>query len=163
MRIPIDPVSLPYARYVLRDLNIQPVEAQLPVIGGTQYVDLNTNSGIEIANVLTRLKHLGVIILWNLVATQPPDEIPMPIPSLTALNPASAPHNTGLTLTAVGANFIPGCEIGFGGKPRPTTFIDSGHLSTSLSKQDITPPGSYLVRVRNPEGDLSNPLPFTST
>jgi len=163
-RIPINPVSLPLVRHILRDLNIYPEECSLPIIGGVQYVDLNASSLVEAGNVLTRFKAEGVVILWNQVATAPPDEIETPIPVLTALNPASAPHNSSLTLIAIGSNFVRGCEITFRGKPRPTTFIDSDNLSTPLTNKDITPPGVYPVTVVTPVEFFGSEVRyFTST
>jgi hypothetical protein len=49
LRIPIDPVSLPLAEHVLRDLNISP-EVHFPIISGIQYVDLTMILTTQIVN-----------------------------------------------------------------------------------------------------------------
>jgi len=161
MLIPIATTVLPLVRAMLRDLNMDPVESQLPVLGGIQYVDLNAGSMIEQAHIITRLKTISGAILL----TQPirPDEVPAPLPTLAALSPASAAHNTALTLTAQGSNFVYGCEISFAGKIRATTFIDGGNLSCALVKQDIAKAGTFPVFVITPRKNPSSTLLFTST
>jgi len=140
---------------------MDPIEAHLPVVGGVQYVDLNTNSTTEQAHVLTRLKTVPGAILLTVPVL--PDDAPAPLPVLSALSPASGPHNTGFTLTVQGANFVSGCEINFGGKLRTTTFINSASLSCSLAKGDISKTGNYPVFVLSPRKNSSGTLLFAST
>jgi IPT/TIG domain len=161
MRIPISPASLPLVKGILQDLNMHPIEAQLPIIGGIQYVDLNTDSSNEQASTITRIKTLAGAVLLTMPTL--PDEMPPPIPVLSSLSPASGSHNSGLTLTAGGSNFVNGCTIYFGGKPRKTTFIDAGNLSALLVKQDISPARAYPFSVVSPRGHASGTLLFTST
>jgi hypothetical protein len=162
LRAPFDPVFLPTVRHVLRDLNIYPIEAQLPVLDGVQYLDLSGSGIMEQINVLNRLKLEGVKYLSPPVE-RPPDAVETPFgPELYAIVPASAPDNKALTLSAKGANYVNGSAINFDGIPRSTEFIGFNDLACNLSKSDI-PKGDSPVFVVNPDGATSEVLIFTST
>jgi len=157
MRIAVAATDLALVHYVLSDHNIRPVAAQLPVIGGVQYVDLTSFGTIEQLNVLNALKQAGVAFLGDVVSGEP--EVP-PFPVLTALMPATMPYNIGFNLQVQGANFQSQSWINFDGKLRSTVFTGPTSLSCSLSNRDGWSPGEYPVYVVNPGGQLSNVLTF---
>jgi len=143
-------------RHILRDLNIPP-EVSLPIVGGVQYIDLSGYDTIEQVNVLTALKAAGVKF------TSPPAEPPTVItaPTLTLLVPASATHNTSITLQVQGTNFVNGSKINFGANAEKTTFVSATSLTCTLAKRDLALKGLYPVTVNNPDGQTSNMLAFT--
>jgi hypothetical protein len=141
---------------------MQPVDAQLPVIAGVQYIDLSDFGELETINALTQLKLLGVAFISP--PLEPPSiaAIKPAIPVLHSLVPASASYNQGLTLYARGANFVNGAVINFNGSSRTTVFLSPTNLGTNLAKTDISPEGNYPVYVINPTGLTSITLNFTS-
>ena len=87
-----------------------------------------------------------------------------PLPTLTALNPnAAAVGDRGLTLTAIGTNFVPGATVRFNGNDRSTTFVSSTQVNALILESDLAIAGKATVRVVNPEpgGGQSGPLEFT--
>ncbi|HMV84014.1 MAG TPA: PKD domain-containing protein [Blastocatellia bacterium] len=85
------------------------------------------------------------------------------VPTLVGLNPAVA--NVGVPnigLTVVGRNFSVNSVIRWNGSNRPTTFINSTTLSTTLTTADTATAGIGNVTVFTPEpgGGTSVTLPF---
>jgi len=98
-----------------------------------------------------------------------------PLPTLTSLSPASALAGTGgFTLTANGTNFVPQSTLYWNGSARPTTFVNKGQVTASISASDVQSTGTAQISVANssPGGGNSNtlnlqigatPLAFTYT
>ena len=67
-------------------------------------------------------------------------------PSITQLSPisvlASAP---GFSLQVIGRSFLPGAVVRWNGSDRPTTFVDSGELTATISGGDLAAPGTVEV------------------
>lgn len=94
--------------------------------------------------------------------------VPLPTPSLrpavASIAPASA--NAGaasLTLTVTGSTFAPGAVVRWNGMDRPTTFVDSTHLTAQIPSSDVRAIGRAAVSVYlgGRGGGLSNPVNFT--
>ncbi|MDX2178050.1 MAG: IPT/TIG domain-containing protein [Bryobacteraceae bacterium] len=83
-------------------------------------------------------------------------------PSLVLLSPASVLAGApGFTLTAGGANFLPGAQIFWGGSALSTTFLSPTQLTAPVPASLIAAPGAVNVTVQNPGGAASNPQPFS--
>ncbi|MGI8746671.1 MAG: IPT/TIG domain-containing protein [Bryobacteraceae bacterium] len=85
-------------------------------------------------------------------------------PALSAVSPATA--NAGaasLTITLTGSGFVPGAVARWNGTDRPTTFVDSTHLSAQIPASDVAAVGHATVSVflASRGGGLSNPLNFS--
>jgi hypothetical protein len=53
------------------------------------------------------------------------------------------------TLTVTGTNFNQTSAVQWNGNSRPTTFVDSMHLTAAIPATDIAQPGTAMVRVAN--------------
>lgn len=75
-------------------------------------------------------------------------------PTITSLAPASADAGgPGFTLTVNGTNFASDSVVQWNGADRPTTFVNSGQLTATISAADIAVPNAFLpVTVTNPGG-----------
>ena len=86
-------------------------------------------------------------------------------PTLTVIDPVAA--NAGgpdFILTANGGCFDANSTVLWNGSPRPTTIINPGQLTAIISATDLNTTElitSALVTVRNGNGQVSGPLPFT--
>jgi hypothetical protein len=92
----------------------------------------------------------------------------LPIPSATALSPATAPAGTReFTLTVEGSDFTPATLVRWNGQERPTTFVSDTRLTTTISATDVLTTGTVPItvgyhRYYNYASDgASNALPFT--
>jgi hypothetical protein len=86
-------------------------------------------------------------------------------PILNSIDPASAPPGPlGRAFNTYGSNFVSGADILFDGVPtvNKATFINAAMLSTNLGSE-VDVPGTKQVTVRNPDGTVSNAMPFTVT
>ncbi len=102
----------------------------------------------------------GVGASGNLPFTITPP--PLPPPVLSALTPNSA--NVGsaaFVLTVTGANFVNGAIVYWNGTARATSFTSATQLLAQISAADLAVAGVANVTVGNPNGALSNALPFT--
>ncbi|MBK7917767.1 MAG: beta-propeller fold lactonase family protein [Chloroflexi bacterium] len=90
-----------------------------------------------------------------------------PTPSITGLEPASAPARGAVSLpvivTIYGENFVQGAQARWQGASRPTTFISETELQMTLTAYDLAFPGFGAITVLNPApgGGESNPATFT--
>jgi hypothetical protein len=86
-------------------------------------------------------------------------------PSINTLSPSSViAGSAGLTLTVVGANFVPGSEITWNGTARPTLYLSATSLQTPLADADVATARSVQVAVQDPQTDggaSSGNLSFT--
>src|SRR5262249_51206064 len=75
-----------------------------------------------------------------------------PVPTVVSLSPgAAAVGASGLILTVYGANFVPGAVVRWFGASRPTTFLSSSRLSTTIAATDMALPGTVDITVFNPD------------
>ncbi len=87
------------------------------------------------------------------------------VPTITSLSPPSAVvGSAGQTVTIIGTNFVSTSTVTYNG-PSPShtaTFVDSTHLTISLSTSDLETAGAYPVVVTNPTpgGGPSNSVNF---
>ncbi len=99
------------------------------------------------------------LVLFFLAAAQVALTAPV---SLTSLAPFSATAGgAGFVLTANGLNFISGAVVRWNGSDRPATLVGPTRMTASIPAGDIAAPGIAYIQVLNPDGGLSNALPFT--
>src|SRR4029453_7453841 len=90
--------------------------------------------------------------------------ITAPGPTLASLSPSSAQAGgAGFTLTVTGSNFVSGASVRWNGSARTTTFVSASQLTATIGSADIAAAGTAQVTVANPDGTVSNALPFTVT
>jgi subtilase family serine protease len=107
---------------------------------------------------------LGTVNAYNLARAVVSQTFP--VPSLSALAPASAPAGgPAFTLTVTGAQFVPTSVVQWNGASRPTTFGSGTQLTAAIPAADIAEAGSAAVTVVNPTpgGGTSNALTFPVT
>ena len=113
-------------------------EATFPIIGGP---DLTYNGG-------------GDAFVAKLSA--------VPGPPITSLLPDSADAgDPGFLLSVIGSEFVDGAVVRWDGSARPTTFVSSSELDAEIATADLAAGKTVYVTVRNPDGGVSNALPFT--
>jgi hypothetical protein len=72
-------------------------------------------------------------------------------PTISSFSPPSAmAGGPAFTLTVNGANFISGATVQWNGVARPTTFVNSTQLTTTITSADILLPSVAQVTVVNP-------------
>jgi hypothetical protein len=85
-------------------------------------------------------------------------------PVLTGLTPASvALGAANFTLHVHGTGFGAGAVIVFAGQDEPTTVVSDTEVTTGVDMAVWLGPDSVAVAVRQPDGAVSNALPFTFT
>jgi len=85
-------------------------------------------------------------------------------PTLTSLSPNTIyALSPAFTLTANGTGFESGSQIVWNGTPLTTTFVSNTQVTASVAASFLTLVGVENVAVLNPEGTISNTLPFTLT
>jgi uncharacterized protein (TIGR03437 family) len=85
-------------------------------------------------------------------------------PVLTSVTPNSATAgSSGLSLTLMGSNFVPGAAATFNGTLLATTFVNPGQLTANLPATLLSVAGTFPVTVTNPDqpGVPSAPANFT--
>lgn len=113
-------------------------EATFPIIGGP---DLTYNGGGDV--FVAKLSDV-------------------PGPPITSLLPDSADAgDPGFLLSVIGSDFVNGAIVRWGGSARPTAFISSSELQATIDSSDLAAGRTVQVTVRNPDGGVSNALPFT--
>ena len=86
-----------------------------------------------------------------------------PVPTITALNPASATAGSpAFTLAVTGTNFANGSIVRWNEANRPTTFVSGAQLTALIPATDIATAGTASVTVFNPApgGGTSNAVSF---
>ena len=85
-------------------------------------------------------------------------------PTLTSLSPNTIyALSPAFTLTGNGTGFESGSQIVWNGTPLTTTFVSNTQVTASVAASFLTLVGVENVAVLNPEGTISNTLPFTLT
>jgi hypothetical protein len=81
----------------------------------------------------------------------PPSSTPNPVPSISALSPASVVSPGGNSwVTITGSNFVPGSIALWNGVARTTVFVNSGNLRVAIPAADLLTPRTAKLRVSNP-------------
>ena len=88
-----------------------------------------------------------------------------PPPTVTALNPATGPAATDITVDITGTGFAAAATVNIGvAHSLPAISITPTNLSVLFSGEfHIQYPGVLPVSVKNPDGQVSNTLDFTVT
>jgi uncharacterized protein (TIGR03437 family) len=77
--------------------------------------------------------------------------VPNPMPVLSTITPNSAPLGGGaLTVTVIGAQFVPGSVVRWNGQDRATSFLNSTVLQAVLPATDFVTAGTAAITVFNP-------------
>ncbi len=94
-----------------------------------------------------------------------PTPVAPPPPVVTALVPDTAVIGSpSFTLHVHGTGFAPDAVIVFNGYDEPTTIVSPTEVTTGVNMAVWTAPSAPLpVAVRNPDGVVSNDVPFTFT
>jgi hypothetical protein len=93
----------------------------------------------------------------------PPAEAGSP-PTVTALNPATGPANTDITVSITGTGFNTGATVNIGtAHSLVPTNITPTDLTVLVAAVNIAQPGTLPMSVRNADGQTSNVLDFTVT
>lgn len=93
-------------------------------------------------------------------------EVRAAVPQATTLSPAGAGAGSAdLDLRVSGTGFITSSVVLVNGAERPTTFVSSTELLTTLPEADLGSPGTLAISVRTPApgGGTSTPLDFAVT
>ena len=87
-----------------------------------------------------------------------------PVPSITNLNPSSAPAGSSdISLIVNGTNFVSSSEVDWNGAPLTTTYVNSTRLAATVPSSNLASAGTAAVTVFNPApgGGTSDPQTFT--
>jgi hypothetical protein len=85
----------------------------------------------------------------------------VPGPPITSLLPDSADAgDPGFLLSVYGSDFVDGAVVRWGGSARPTEYISSSELQATIDGSDLAAGKIVQITVRNPDGGVSNALPF---
>jgi hypothetical protein len=94
----------------------------------------------------------------------PPPAEAGPAPTVTALNPATGPANTDITVSITGTGFNTGATVNIGtAHSLVPTNITPTDLTVLVAAVNIAQPGILPVSVKNADGQTSNALDFTVT
>jgi hypothetical protein len=86
----------------------------------------------------------------------------VPGPPVTSLLPDSADAgDPALVLSVIGSEFVDGAVVRWDESARTTTYVSSSELQAQIAAADLAAGKTVLVTVRNPNGGISNALPFT--
>ncbi|MCJ7486935.1 MAG: SBBP repeat-containing protein, partial [Candidatus Aminicenantes bacterium] len=86
----------------------------------------------------------------------------VPGPPITSLLPDSADAgDPGLNLSVIGSDFVNGAVVRWDGNSRTTTFVSEFEVDAEIATADLVAGKTVQVTVRNPDGGVSNALPFT--
>jgi hypothetical protein len=106
--------------------------------------------GITAAD-LASPRQLSIAVVNPGGVTSPPVLLPivLPVPTITALNPASVTSgDSGFTVTVTGSNFSTRSIVNVNGVPKPTTFVTStGALTAAVAASEIAAPGNLTITV----------------
>ena len=97
--------------------------------------------------------------VWDLLVPLSGDSLQ---PSISSIVPSAA--NTGdpdFTINVSGSRFSSSTVVKWNGQNRPTTFVDSGHLTVAISGSDLALIGRASLVAFDPTGGASNLVSFT--
>ncbi|MBL8171153.1 MAG: DUF11 domain-containing protein [Acidobacteria bacterium] len=82
-------------------------------------------------------------------------------PTITSLNPTMAQAGgSSFALMVNGTNFVSGAKVRWNNADRITTFVSATQLVAQIPASDIASPGSVLITVANPDGQVSGGVAF---
>jgi sugar lactone lactonase YvrE len=85
-------------------------------------------------------------------------------PIITSLAPNSAVVGSAATgITIAGTNFATGAAVTVNGTSQAATFVSATQLATTLTAAQLSVVGSLTLAVANPDGGISNTVPFAVT
>lgn len=91
----------------------------------------------------------AIALLWACGDSTSPT--PNPTPAIERLEPEGVVEDAGaFALTVVGAGFVQGAVVRWGGSARPTTFVAPDTVVAAIAAADIAEPGVVSVSVFNP-------------
>ena len=111
----------------------------------------------------------GTLNSWSLdliPATFSCAPVPSPVPTLTALVPATVQlNNPTFVLGVSGTNFVPTSSVVLNGNARPTVYVNSQQLLVTINPTDINTVGLLPLMVVNPApgGGTTAPQSLTVT
>lgn len=89
---------------------------------------------------------------------------PLPAPTITLLNPATAvAGSAALQIAVTGTGFVDGTVVVFGGANLATSFGSATQLTATIPAPSLVTPGAVQVSVRNPDAQVSGDVTFTIT
>ncbi len=125
---------------------------------------------LRLEEILTPLQADGLVAAADAEALAlgpgwSPTPVAPPPPVVTALVPDTAVIGSpSFTLHVHGTGFAPDAVIVFNGYDEPTTIVSPTEVTTGVNMAVWTAPSAPLpVAVRNPDGVVSNDVPFTFT
>src|SRR5207245_4920675 len=87
-----------------------------------------------------------------------------PMATLTSILPLSkTAGDAAFALTVNGTNFNSSSKGRLGGADRPTTFVDSTHLTAQLTAADVQVAGTFQITIFNPTPGGGTTLPSLLT
>ena len=82
-------------------------------------------------------------------------------PAITSISPSSAAAGSAsLSITIAGSGFVNGAVAQWNGLALSTSFSSSTSLSAQITAGDLVSPGTGQITVKNPNGLISNSVPF---
>jgi len=102
---------------------------------------------------------------WDRLATSGVITVasPRPVPTTTAVTPVALVASSPATdITVTGGSFYSNSRVQFDGADRPTTYINAGSLTATLSSSDLSTVGAHTITVTTPApgGGVSNAQAF---
>lgn len=159
--IVIDP-DLPLALYIGTDVGVMATTD-----GGATWSTLGNGLPRAVIHALALQRKSRILraatfgrSVWDILVPMPGTSVQ---PAITTLAPNTATVGGGaFTLNVTGSNFTSGSVARWNGQKRPTTFVDSKHLTVQISAADIAAPDRIAVAVFNAAtgGGASNSVGF---
>jgi hypothetical protein len=158
--------------------------AQTVTVTGTNFLTTSTVTYNAVAHTATFVdaEHLSILLTtadqatggnYPVVVTNPAPgggpsnsmnfTVNNPVPTITSLSPASGTTGAAAqTLTIIGTNFVSTSTVTYNSVAHTATYVDSTHLTISLTAADQAAAGTFPVVVTNPppSGGASNSVNF---
>jgi hypothetical protein len=130
---------------------------------GTQITNVIVPIGVQ-TGPITVTAAGGTVTSTGVFTVTP--TIPNPVPTITALTPASVGiASPAFTLSVAGTGFVSRCVVRLNGVALPTTLVSDTQVTAAVPASALTTLGSYPVTVTNPTpaGGTSTVATFTVT
>lgn len=160
--------------YVDPDIDIESMKVEMPD-GTRQTISLgviDTESGTLSEDFTVSTAELGTctVQIWLVDEAGDPSNqlsadilVQSPAPQIASLAPAEVRAGTiGFDLSVTGTDFLTGAIVTWDGEGRATTLVSNTQVVASIPATDVSIPGTFSVRVRNPDptAGISNALTF---
>ncbi|MGB7970529.1 MAG: hypothetical protein WCF31_01025 [Candidatus Deferrimicrobiaceae bacterium] len=130
----------------------------------SDWVTATVQQGSSTTEVYTTVEGATTVVYYDAVPDRGYITLQNPLaadPEITALVPSFiAAGSPGFALQVTGNNFMPGSVVRWNGSDRATTYVSATRLNASVTTALLTAPGTIPVTVFNPNGSLSNAMPF---